>query len=146
MRGEERMSHDPPPTAALDHAEDLVFRPIEAGDYARGYMELLSQLTEIGSVSRQIRWLCWSGWYLFTPRLSSPPPFSNVVARPGERGHVQGHSCADAVVRRHLSHRGCGGHRQAQSRRIRHRCDRAEDDPWVRASVSYRRRRGGFCV
>lgn len=32
---------------------DLVTRPLERGDYAKGYLELLSQLTRVGSYSKE---------------------------------------------------------------------------------------------
>lgn len=42
-----------PPITAVDTGEKwLKVRPLQVGDYDRGFLQLLSQLTDIGNVSR----------------------------------------------------------------------------------------------
>ncbi|CAK9813544.1 Probable glucosamine 6-phosphate N-acetyltransferase [Anthophora quadrimaculata] len=38
---------------SLTHIEGLLIRPLKSGDYDRGFLQLLSQLTEVGNVSRE---------------------------------------------------------------------------------------------
>nr|CAD7458038.1 unnamed protein product [Timema tahoe] len=42
-----------PPISAAHPGESLVVRPLCRGDYDRGYLKLLSQLTKVGHVSRE---------------------------------------------------------------------------------------------
>ncbi|OAD56921.1 putative glucosamine 6-phosphate N-acetyltransferase, partial [Eufriesea mexicana] len=38
---------------SLSHTEGLLVRPLKSGDYDRGFLQLLTQLTEVGDISRE---------------------------------------------------------------------------------------------
>lgn len=43
-----------PPVSIKEPGENLKIRPLRLGDYDRGYLDLLSQLTKVGSYSRKL--------------------------------------------------------------------------------------------
>lgn len=38
---------------SLSHVEGLLIRPLRAGDYDRGFLQLLTQLTEVGNINKE---------------------------------------------------------------------------------------------
>ncbi|XP_041468445.1 glucosamine 6-phosphate N-acetyltransferase-like [Lytechinus variegatus] len=43
-----------PPISPANPGTDLLMRPLHIGDYDKGYLQLLSQLTTVGNVSREL--------------------------------------------------------------------------------------------